>query len=89
MRDDDVHRQRRNPVAAVELHLDLVGVDADVAADDRQDLVAENGGEVRLALLPAFVFEQDLQPLAGDRRGATASRSAPGNGALIVRVPLD
>src|SRR5262249_2606329 len=71
----DVDGERRDLVAAIDLHLDLVRVDRDVTPHHRQDLLPQHRDQVGLTDQTALVFQQDLQPLARDRRGAAA---APG-----------
>src|SRR6266853_3671979 len=68
--DLDVDRERRESLAAVHRHMDLFRVDRDVPAHDGENLLVQRRDQRGLAHHPAFVLEQDLQPLARHRGGA-------------------
>ena len=48
----------------------LSEIDGDVPAEHLEDLLTQHRDEVDVAAELAFVFQQDLQPLARHRRGA-------------------
>ena len=51
----DVDRKRRYRFAAIHLDLDLIGVEGDVAADERENFLAQNAAfklEAERSLLP-------------------------------------
>ena len=68
-RDLDIDFEHRHRFAAVHLDLHLFGIDLHMLLDHRQDFLAEERDEVRAAGDGAFMREQDLQPIARDRRG--------------------
>src|ERR1700746_2104683 len=70
----DVDLERRDQFAAVDLDLDLVGLERDVAADHRENFLAQDAEQIGLAARAAFVREQDLQALARNGRGAAAEQ---------------
>jgi hypothetical protein len=63
----DLDFERRDVLAAIQPHLDGVGVDLHVLADDGQDFLAQDRHEVGLAAGAALVGEQNLQALTGRR----------------------
>src|SRR5690242_12038805 len=66
-RDLDVDFERRDLVAALHLHADLVVVDLDVLGDGTKDFVAQLGDQVRTAGRCTLMREQHLQAVAGGR----------------------
>src|SRR4051794_36293239 len=76
VRKFDIDLQRRNLGAAIDLHLHLVGIDADVPGDDGEDFLAQHRDQIGLADDAALVFEQDLQSLARDWSGVAPPRKA-------------
>ena len=67
--DFNLDFERGDGSAAIHLDLHLVGLDCHMARDGGQDLFLQDGNQVGAAERRAFVREQDLQPLARDRRG--------------------
>src|SRR5581483_3121868 len=68
----DIDRERRHRLAAFHFDPDLVRVEGDVPADDRQYLLAEDTEQIGLAAGATFVRQQDLQSFPRNRRGAAA-----------------
>src|SRR6202521_3889729 len=54
----------------IHLDLDPVRIDRDVPADHCENLRAQDCDQIGMAAHVAFVFKQNLQPLARHRRGA-------------------
>ena len=72
-----------NGSTAAHLHLHLVGLNCHMARDGGQNLLFQVGNQVGAAERRAFVREQDLQPLARDRRGVVSfERQRPVHAAL-------
>ena len=70
-RDLDVDFEGRESAGAVHRHLELLGVDLDVTRDGLEQLLAQDRHEIAGPKRGALMGEQDLQPLARDRRAAT------------------
>ena len=68
-----VDLERRNLRAAVDLYLHLLRVDADVAAHDRKNLLAQYRHEIGLADDPPLVFEQLRSGVARVRPGRSCA----------------
>ena len=66
----DVDGKRRHGAAAVHRDLHLVGIEGDMAGDDREDFFAQHAEQIGLVARLALVGEEDLQALARNRRGA-------------------
>src|SRR5262249_6793223 len=73
----DIDLKRRDAVAPVHLHHDLVRIEHHMARDHGKDLLAQDVDEVGLAEHPSFMREQYLQTLPGNRRGAGAAAKQP------------
>ena len=65
----DVDRERRDGAAAVHCDLHLVGIEGDMAGDDRENFLAQHAKQIGLVARLALVSEEDLQALARNRRG--------------------
>src|SRR5260370_32955689 len=76
VRNLDVDLQHRDAFAAVDFHLDLVGIQGDVLGDSGKDLVPQDGMQIRAAD-PTFEMEQHPEPLARDRSRAATEKSKP------------
>ena len=74
IRNFDIHLERRYRLAAVHPDLNLVRIECDVSRNHGENFFAQNIEQIRLADELAFVGEQDLQPLARDRRRAALSK---------------
>src|SRR3954453_12423815 len=74
VRKFNIDRERRDFHTAINLHLHLVGIDADMPGDYCKDLLAQYGHEIGLADDPPFVFEQNLESFACDRGGIALTR---------------
>jgi hypothetical protein len=59
-RNLDVDLEQRDRIAAFDSDLDLVGIDGDVPADRRENLLVKNGNEVGVARPPSLMHQQDL-----------------------------
>jgi hypothetical protein len=56
----DVDLEQRDHVTALDPDLDLIGIDGDVFADRRENILAKKGNEVGSAGRSALMHQQDL-----------------------------
>jgi hypothetical protein len=62
-RDLDVDLEQGDGFTALDPDLDLIGIDRDVLADRRDDILAQNGNEVCIARAATLMHQQDLEPM--------------------------
>jgi len=75
-RNLDVDLEQRDRIATFDSDLDLVGIDGDVPADGRENLLVKNGNEVGVARPPSLMHQQDLQPMLRGLGRALAAEPA-------------
>src|ERR1700744_4748910 len=73
----DVDGKRGNGLAAVHRDLHLVRIEGDMAADDRQNLLAQDAEQIGLVARLALVREKNLQAFARNRRGTLSKQAEP------------
>src|SRR5262249_8549803 len=69
IRDFDLDLQRRDALAAIHPHLNVLVLDRNMLGERGQNVFSQNGEEVGLATRRPFVGQEDLKPFARDRGG--------------------
>ena len=71
-RNFDVDLQSRCRRAAIHPHLDVFELDRNLLGNRRQNIVAQNGDQLRLAACRPFAGQEDLEPFPRDWSGTPA-----------------
>src|SRR5262249_249107 len=88
IRDLDLDLERRDALAAIHAHLNVLALDRNMLGERGQDFFSQNGEQVGLATRRPFVGQEDLKPFSRDRGGTATPEQGEDIHAAVRRNRL-